>query len=152
MSGARVIALSGDDEKLRRLLNMGATDGLNYRKTPNWGHAVARLTEGRGVDHVLEVGGAGTIGQSIQAAKDGGHIASIGDLTGQFASGTIMERGIRLTPIAVGSREMTEDLMRAIDLHREMPVIDSHYPFSRLKDALGYLESGMHFGKIVVRF
>jgi NADPH:quinone reductase-like Zn-dependent oxidoreductase len=151
MSGARVIALSGDDEKLQRLMNMGATDGLNYKRTPDWGQVVAKLTDGRGVDHVLEVGGAGTIGQSVRAAKDGGHIASIGDLTGQFASGAI-ERNIRLTPIAVGSREMTEDLMRAIDLHREMPVIDSYFPFSRLKDALAYLESGRHFGKIVIRF
>lgn len=152
MAGARILALSSDDTKLRHLLKLGAADGLNYRTTPDWGQAIKRLTQGRGVDHVLEVGGAGTIHQSIAAAADGAHIASVGNLTGQFARGDVVDRGIRITPITVGSREMQEALMRAINMHREMPVIDRSYPFAQLKEALAYLETGKHFGKVVMMF
>lgn len=152
MSGARVIATSSSDAKLRRMIAMGASDGINYKTTPDWENAVRRLTGGRGVDHVLEVGGSGTIAQSIQATKDGGHIETAGNLSGEFASATFAERNIRVTPIVVGSREMTEDLMRAIDLNRQMPVIDSRFRFTDLKQALAHLESGQHFGKVVITF
>ncbi len=152
MSGARVIATSSDDGKLQRLLNMGASDGINYKKVPNWEETVRKLTGGRGVDHVVEVGGAATMQQSIRATKDGGHVEIIGNLTGKFGSPKLAERGIKTTTIAVGSKEMNEDLMRAIDLHREMPVIDSRFPFADLKKALAYLETGKHFGKVVVTF
>jgi NADPH:quinone reductase-like Zn-dependent oxidoreductase len=152
MSGARAIALSGDDAKLRRLIEMGASDGVNYKTVPNWGEKVRALTGGRGVDQVLEVVGAGTIVQSLLATKDGGFIGSVGNLSGQFAAADQGERGISVAPIAVGSREMTEDLLRAIDLHRQMPVIDRTFAFGELKDALRYLEAGQHFGKVVVTF
>jgi len=152
MAGARVIALSSSDDKLKRLCALGASDGINYTQTPKWGSAVADLTEGRGVDHVLEVAGEGTIGQSIAAAKDGGHIASIGNLTGKFAAQGTVERGVRITPIVVGSREMTEDLMRAIHMHGQLPVIDSRFAFHQLKEAMRYLEAGKHFGKVVITF
>ena len=152
MNGAQVIATSSDDAKLQRLLELGASHGINYKNEPKWEEAVLKLTKGRGVDHVLEVGGSATIRQSIRATKDGGQIETVGNLTGQFASNAETERGIKITAITVGSREMTEDLMRAIDLHRQLPVIDRLFPFADLKPALAYLESGAHFGKVVVTF
>lgn len=152
MSGARVIATSGDDAKLQRLLDMGASDGVNYRKVSDWGRAVRELTGGHGVNIALEVGGLGNLDQSLQATMDGGLIQSVGNLTGEFVRGGVGERGIRMMLIAVGSREMTQDLIRAIDLHRTMPVIDSHFPFADLKEALAYLEAGKHVGKVVITF
>jgi NADPH:quinone reductase-like Zn-dependent oxidoreductase len=152
LSGARVIVTSSDDTKLSRLVALGASDGINYKKVPDWAEAVRSLTAGRGVDHVIEVGGTGTIQQSIRATRDGGQIEIIGNLTGEFASSKLTERGIQMTLIVVGSREMLEDLIRAIDLHREMPTIDSRFSFSKLKEALAYLETGKHFGKVVVNF
>ncbi len=152
MAGARVIATSSDDARLKRLLRLGASDGINYKQVPDWGEAVLRLTGGRGVDHVLEVGGDGTIQQSIRATRDGGRIASVGNLSGKFTQIRHAERGIEVVSIAVGSREMNQDLMRAIELHRRMPVIDRTFPFADLKKALGYLETGKHFGKVVITF
>jgi len=152
MNGARVIATSSDDGKLQRLLNMGASDGINYKKVPNWEEAVLKLTDGRGVDHVVEVGGDETMKQSMRATKDGGHVTVIGNLSGKFGSPSAAERDIRVSVIGVGSKEMNEDLIRAIDLHREMPVIDSRFPFADLKKALAYLEAGKHFGKVVITF
>jgi NADPH:quinone reductase-like Zn-dependent oxidoreductase len=152
MSGARVIATSSDDAKLKRLIELGASDGINYKKAPDWERKALELTNGRGVDHVIEVGGTGTIRQSIRATRDGGQIHIIGNLTGEFATTDLTERGIRMTPIVVGSRAMTLDMLRAIDLHRRSPVIDSRFGFASLKEALRYLESGNHFGKVVIGF
>jgi NADPH:quinone reductase-like Zn-dependent oxidoreductase len=150
--GARVIALSSDDAKLRRLLALGASDGINYRTMPDWETKVRDLTSGRGVDHVIDVAGNGTIRQSLHATRDGGHVHMVGNLTGQFAWNASTERGIQMTPIVVGSREMTEGVLHAIDLHRELPVIDSRFAFPDLKQALRHLESGNHFGKVVITF
>ena len=152
ISGARVIATSSDDAKLRRLIELGASDGINYNKTANWGEAVSELTNGRGVDHVVEVGGSGTIKQSIRATRDGGCIEIVGNLSGEFPADTLAERDIRMTTLVVGSREMTVDMLRAIDMHRVKPVIDRQFAFADLKQALAYLETGKHFGKIVVTF
>jgi NADPH:quinone reductase-like Zn-dependent oxidoreductase len=152
MNGARVIATSSDDTKLQRLRALGASDGINYKQAPDWQEEVRKLTNGRGVDHVLEVGGSGTIKQSARATKDGGHIETVGNLTGEFASADLAERNVQVTRITVGSREMTEDLMRAIDLHHAAPVIDRRFAFADLKKALAYLESGQHFGKVVITF
>jgi NADPH:quinone reductase-like Zn-dependent oxidoreductase len=152
MSGARVIATSSDDAKLRRLINLGAWEGVNYRKVPDWGRAVRALTGGRGVDIALEVGGSGNLGQTLRATRDGGLIQCVGNLSGGFVRSADTSRGIRTKMIAVGSREMTEDLIRAVDLHHAMPVIDSQFPFTRLKEALVHLESGQHFGKVVITF
>lgn len=150
--GARVIATSSNDSKLRRLIALGATDGINYRTMPNWEERVRDLTHGRGVDHVIEVGGTGTIRQSVRATRDGGNIEVVGDLTGAFGSSAIAERGIQITSIVVGSRAMTEDVVRTIDVHKEAPIIDSRFPFADLKLAVEHLESGRHFGKIVIVF
>lgn len=152
MHGARVIATSGDDAKLRRLVALGVSDGINYRTVPDWEEKVRDLTDGRGVDQVIEVGGAGTITQSIRAARDGGKIAIIGDLSGGFGRNAVAERGVRMTSVVVGSRAMTEDVVRAIGTHNEAPVIDSRFAVADLEQALRHLESGEHFGKIVISF
>jgi NADPH:quinone reductase-like Zn-dependent oxidoreductase len=152
MMGVRVIATSSDDDKLRRLIELGASDGINYARMPDFGAAARELTGGRGVDHVVEVGGSQTLPQSLLATRDGGSIASIGNLTGSFAQQGPAERGIQVTEIAIGSREMTAELMSAIAMNGQMPVIDSVFPFEHLKDALAHLEGGRHFGKVVVRF
>ena len=152
ISGARVIATSSDDAKLSRLIDLGAAHGINYKKTPDWEEKVRDLTNGRGVDHVIEVGGTRTIRQSIRATRDNGHVETIGDLTGGFASSELAERGIQMIPIVVGSREMTQDMLRAIDLHQVKPVIDTRFAFGDLKLALRHLESGKHFGKIAITF
>ena len=152
MNGARVIAISSSDDRLARMRELGASDGINYATTPGWAAAIRALTNGRGVDHVVEVGGDATMAQSIAATKDGGHVAVTGNLTGRFGSPDRAERGIRVSVIAVGSREMTADLIRAIDLQGTKPVIDRSFPFIELKQALAYLETGKHFGKVVLRF
>lgn len=153
MSGARVIATSSDDAKLQRLRDMGADEGINYKKTPQWDEEVLRLTGGRGVDIVLDVVGGAAVKQSLRATKDGGYVGVVGNLSGSFSSEADTERNIRIATIAVGSREMTEDLMRALEMHGLKPIIDSKtFQFDQLKEALQYLEQGQHFGKVVVTF
>ncbi|MBM3571591.1 MAG: NAD(P)-dependent alcohol dehydrogenase, partial [Alphaproteobacteria bacterium] len=152
LHGARVIATSGDDAKLARLIALGASHGINYLKVPDWAERILASTTERGVDHVIEVGGNSTIKQSIRATRSGGHVAIIGDLSGGFGSRELAERGIRMTSIVVGSRQMTLEVLRAIEQHSEKPVIDSRFPFADLKAALQHLESGKHFGKIVIDF
>lgn len=152
MSGARVIATSSDEGKLARLAALGAWEVVNYRTTPDWGEAVRALTGGRGVDVAVEVGGSETIAQSLRATKANGRIASVGNLSGGFAHGAPGERGIEIVHVTVGSRQMTEDLMRALDMHGVKPVIDRRFPIGELGEALRTLERGEHFGKIVLEF
>ncbi len=111
------------------------------------------LTGGAGVDHVVEVGGAGTLGQSLQAVKVGGHVAMIGVLTGAGETGVmpILMKNVRLQGIYVGSRAMFEDMNRAISLHKLRPVVDGVFPFAEARDAYAHLASGGHFGKVVIR-
>ncbi len=152
LNGARVIATSSDDAKLARLIEMGASDGINYRDNPEWGKQVRELTGGRGVDIVLEVGGVDNLQQSVQATRDEGIIQSVGNLSGEFlADGLATERGIRTSLIEVGSRAMLEEVLRAFTLHGISPVIDCRFDFAELPAALRYLESGRHFGKVVVK-
>jgi NADPH:quinone reductase-like Zn-dependent oxidoreductase len=152
--GARTISTSSSDAKLERVKNMGASDCINYKSTPDWDKAVRALT-GIGVDHVVEVGGAGTLEKSIKAVRPGGTISLIGVLTG--GDGTINPRPllmktIRLQGIYVGSREMFETMNRAISLHKIRPVIDRVFPFAEAVAAYRHLESGAHFGKVVIGF
>jgi len=151
--GARILATSSSEEKLARVRQLGASEGINYRTTPEWGEKIRQLTEGRGVDHVIEVGGAGTLAQSLRAVRTAGHIALIGVLSGygQFNPLPILMKGIRVSGIYVGSRELFEQMNRAIALHQLRPIVDRVFPFEEAKAAFHYLESAGHFGKIVIR-
>ena len=153
MAGARVIATSSSDAKMERLRQMGADAVINYKTTPDWDKPVRSLTGGVGVDHVVEVGGAGTLPLSSKSVRRGGHIALIGVLAGggQFDPRLMMLKSARLQGIFVGSREMFEEMNRAIALAKARPVIDKIFEFKELQQALGYLESGAHFGKVCLR-
>ncbi len=152
MFGARVIATSSSDKKLERVLKLGASDGINYKTTAEWGRKARELTGRVGVDHVVEVGGAGTLAQSLEAVRIGGRISLIGVLTGGTVNPVpILMKNITVQGIYVGSREMFEAMNNAIALNGLKPVIDRVFPFSELPDALRHMESGAHFGKIVLK-
>ncbi|MDB5714532.1 MAG: NAD(P)-dependent alcohol dehydrogenase [Sphingomonadales bacterium] len=151
--GAKVIATSSSDEKLARLQALGADHVINYRTTPEWGSVAADLTEKGGVDHVVEVGGVGTLTESIVATRNGGHIALIGALAGRHGpvpTALIMRKQIRLIGLTVGSRAHQLDLIRAVETTGILPVIDSSFPLQELADAFRYQETGRHFGKICI--
>jgi NADPH:quinone reductase-like Zn-dependent oxidoreductase len=151
-AGATVIATSSSGEKLERLKAMGADHLINYKETPAWGAEAARLTGG-GVDHVVEIGGAGTFPESITAARIGGHISLIGVLAGfagPIPTVQIMGKQQRVIGITVGTRRQQLDMIRAIDANGIRPVISDHFPLARLGDAFRHQESGKHFGKICV--
>jgi NADPH:quinone reductase-like Zn-dependent oxidoreductase len=152
--GAKVIATSSSDEKLDRAKELGVAETINYKQTPDWDKEVLRITQKTGVDHIVEVGGAGTLAKSMNAAKIGGHIAVIGVLTGagEVNPIPILMKSIRLQGIFVGSREMFEAMNRAIVTNGIKPVIDRTFAFEETPAALKYMESGAHFGKIVVKF
>ena len=154
MHGARVIATSSSDEKLARVRELGANETINYKKTPDWDKEVLRLTNGVGVDHVVEVGGAGTLSKSMNAARVGGHVSVIGVLAsgGNLNPISVLMKSLRLQGIFVGSRQMFEDMNRAIEANRLRPVIDRTFAFEEVREALKYMESGAHFGKIVIKY
>ena len=147
MAGAKVIATSGSDAKIARLREMGAHETINYKTNREWDKAA------RGVDHVVEVGGAGTLPLSIRAVRRGGHIALIGVLSGQgeMDPRPMLMKAIRMQGIYVGSREMFEEMNRAIALAEMRPVVDRVFEFDEAPEALRYLETGAHFGKVCVR-
>jgi len=152
-AGATVIATSSSDEKLARLKALGADGLINYRSTPEWGQQVLQLTGGRGVDHVVEVGGPGTLPQSIAACALGAHIAMIGVLTGgegPVPTAQLLRKHIRLQGLMVGNREQQQDMVRAIEATGIRPVIDSHFPLEDLAKAFAHQASGSHFGKICI--
>jgi NADPH:quinone reductase-like Zn-dependent oxidoreductase len=153
IAGARVLITSKSDAKLDRAKKLGAAATINYQATPDWDKAARELTEGTGVDHVIELGGAGTLPRSMKAVRYGGTISLIGVLTGGGEANPtpLLMRNIRLQGVFVGSREMFEAMNRAIELHRLRPVIDRLFPFSDAADAYRYLESAGHFGKICIR-
>jgi len=153
LSGAGVIATSSSDAKLARVLQMGASNGINYKTNPDWEKKVLELTGGVGVDHVVEVGGAGTLPRSLRAVRMGGTISLIGVLAGvgEVNPLPVLMKGVRVQGIFVGSREMFEAMNRAIALHQLKPVVDRVFPFSQAREALKHLESASHFGKIVIR-
>jgi NADPH:quinone reductase-like Zn-dependent oxidoreductase len=152
VSGARIIVTSSHDEKLERARRLGASDGINYKTTPDWDAEVRARTGGEGVDHVIEVGGAGTLGKSLKAVRVGGHIALIGVLaSGEVNPSPMLMKNVRTQGIYVGSRTMFEAMNRAIALHQLHPVIDRVFPFDEAVEAVRHLESGAHFGKIVIR-
>jgi NADPH:quinone reductase-like Zn-dependent oxidoreductase len=154
LAGARVLITSSSDEKLQRAKALGADGLINYKTTPDWDKKARELTDGVGADHVVEVGGSGTLNRSLRAVRTGGRISLIGVLAG--AGGPIdtiliLMRAVRLRGIYVGSRALFEAMNRAIGLHRLKPVIDRVFPFEEARQALHFLESGAHFGKVVIR-
>lgn len=152
-SGAKVIVTSSSDEKLERAKALGAFAGINYRQNPQWAEAVLELTEGRGVDHVIEVGGPQSFAQSLKACTRRGQINVIGYLGGK--EGTInpldiFARQVDVRGIPVGSRESFETMNRAIEVHDLKPTIDRIFPWVDAAEAIRYLERGSHFGKIAL--
>ena len=152
--GARVIATTSGPMKAERLRTLGADEVINYNEEPEWGRRVRELTGGRGVDRVVEVGGPGTIGQSLKAVAPGGEITSIGFLSAEnpgidfFA---LFGSWATFRPIAVGNREGLNDVARAIAEAGIKPVIDRVFDFERAKEAYAHLDGGSHIGKVVIR-
>jgi NADPH:quinone reductase-like Zn-dependent oxidoreductase len=151
-AGARVIATSSSDSKLERARALGAADLVNYRTHPDWEKEVLRLTGGRGVDHVIEVGGAGTVPRSIAATRAGGAVYLIGVLTAgsPFEPTPLIGRSITLRGLYVGSRQMFEAMNRHIALNGIRPVIDRVFSFEEAKQAYRHLEAAGHVGKIAI--
>lgn len=151
--GATVIATSSSDEKLEKVKALDADHVINYRTLEDWDKAVLELTDGRGVDHVVEVGGTGTLTKSVKAVRVGGHISLIGalDMAGEFNPIPVFMKGIRVQGIFVGSRHVFEDMNEKISSARMHPVIDRTFAFDEAKEALRYMASGSHLGKIVVK-
>lgn len=153
--GAQVIITSSSDAKLERARGLGADHTLNYRQTPQWGKQVRELTGGRGVDHVVEVGGPVTLAQSVEAVRVGGHIALIGILTGRHGDVptlNLMRKHVRLQGLIVGSRRAQQDYVAALEQTGIRPVIGHRFALPQLADAFRLQEAGGHFGKIVVEW
>jgi NADPH:quinone reductase-like Zn-dependent oxidoreductase len=153
MAGARVIATSSSEEKLANLRQVGADVVINYKEVPEWGQKVKELTEGRGVDHVIEVGGPATMMQSIEACRMGGHIALIGVLTGfagEISIPALFSNQIRVSGILVGSRTEQENMIRALAANDVRPVIDRCFPLEDIVGAFAHYESRKHIGKVCV--
>lgn len=152
-AGARVIATSSSDEKLERVRALGADETINYKSCEEWGKRVLDLTDGRGVDCTVEVGGPGTLNRSIQATLVGGHIALIGVLTGragEVQTAMLMGKNQRLQGLTVGSRQHQLDLISAIEANGIIPEISDTFALEDLADAFRHQESGDHFGKIAI--
>lgn len=155
MMGAQVIVTSSSDEKLERARALGAAHTLNYREHEDWGRRARDWTGGRGVDHVVEVGGPGTLAQSIQAVRVGGHISLIGVLTGrggEVPTAALMAKQARLQGLIVGSRRQQQELVRALEATAVRPVIDRSFALEEISDAFRHQEAGAHFGKICLEF
>jgi len=151
--GATAILTSSSDAKLERARGMGADFTVNYKTDANWGETVRQWTGKRGVDHVLEIGGPGTLPQSINACRVGGHIALIGILTGvagEVPTLAMMAKQIKLQGIIVGSRSQQQDMVRGLEATGIRPVIDRTFQLGGLADAFRYEEGAQHFGKICV--
>ena len=155
LAGARVIVTSSSDEKLERAKKLGADFGVNYTTTPDWDKRAKELTAGIGVDHIVEVGGAGTFGKSLRAIKIGGHIGLIGNLSGNATEVNLVQilmQNLRIQGVMVGSRDTFESMNRAVALHEMRPVIDRVFAFDEARQAFEHMASGSHFGKICIKF
>ena len=155
MHGARPIVISSSDEKLERVRQMGAWRTLNYRAQPRWSKIVREWTDGIGVDHIVEVGGAGTLQQSIDTIAFGGQISLIGVLSGlqgEFNIVKLLMQNIRVQGVLVGHRDGFAAMNRAIGHTAMRPIVDRVFALEESRLALETLGSGSHFGKICVRF
>ena len=152
-AGATVIATSSSDEKLQRVKALGADHLINYREVQAWGPKALELTGGRGVDCVVEIGGAGTLDQSMMATRVGGHIALIGVLAGiagPVQTALLFAKNLKVQGLTVGSRAMQRDMIAAIEANGIRPVISDHFPLENLADAFRHQEANKHFGKIAI--
>jgi NADPH:quinone reductase-like Zn-dependent oxidoreductase len=152
--GMQSVITSSSDEKLAKAKTLGASHAINYKTTPDWEKSAMEFTQGRGVDHVVEVGGQGTLTRSFGALKIGGKISMIGNLSGaatELNPGLIMGRRANIQGISVGSTQMFEALNRAIAASKIKPVIDKVFGFDDVKAAYNHMAAGAHFGKIVIR-
>jgi len=153
--GAKVIGISSSAAKMGRAYELGIDTGCNYREQPEWFRWALETTGGRGVDRVIEVGGAGTLGHSLRAVRVGGLVAQIGVLSGRTAEATaitpILHKQIRVQGIYVGSRAMFEEMNEAIAEAKLTPVVDRVFGFEEVREAIATMESGAHFGKVVIR-
>ncbi|WP_020654373.1 zinc-dependent alcohol dehydrogenase family protein [Massilia niastensis] len=152
-AGLRTIITSSSDDKLARARELGAHHTINYRAIPEWHDEVLHLTEGAGANVVLEVGGQGTVNRSVSAAAMGGTVAIIGGVSGfggEVNPASLLATAKRMVGIYVGSRSMLEDVMRFADVSGVKPVIDRVFPFGQAQEAYRYMESGSHFGKVVI--
>ncbi|MWC28817.1 zinc-dependent alcohol dehydrogenase family protein [Paenibacillus sp. MMS18-CY102] len=156
LHGARVIVTSSSDDKLAEAIKLGADIGINYKTTPDWEAEVLALTEGRGADHVIDVGGAATLNRSLAAIRIGGRVSAVGILTGVIVEGfsilALMQKKPTIQGITTGSKAMFEAMNAAIAAHGLRPVIDRVYPFAEAVSALQDLDQGAanRFGKIVI--
>ena len=154
-AGCVVTATSSSDAKLQRLVELGADHVINYKETAQWGDKVLEMTAGRGVDVVVEVGGSGTLPQSIRAVRMGGHISMIGVLTGfsgEVPTAELFQKNAAISGITVGSRSQQLDMVAAIEANGIEPVIDRTLELGELADAFRVQESQQHFGKICLSF
>jgi NADPH:quinone reductase-like Zn-dependent oxidoreductase len=156
LMGARVIGTSSSDAKLERAQGLGLDAGCNYRTRPEWWKWIVEETDGVGADRIIEVGGAGTFGQSLRAARVGGMITQIGVLSGgattePLALTPILHKQLRVQGIYVGSRAMFEEMNAGISGAGMRPVVDRVFGFDEAPEAFSFMESGSHFGKIVIR-
>lgn len=153
--GARVAITSSSNDKLRRAESLGADFLINYVDEPEWSKPILSWTNGRGVDHVVEIGGAGTLAQSIAAVRIAGHISLIGVLTGaagEIPTRLLMSKQVRLQGLIVGNRREQQDFVRALDAIGIRPVIDRRFALKDLAEAFRYEISGRHFGKIGIEW
>lgn len=153
--GVNVIATSSSNDKLARLREMGAEHAINYKEDPKWGKTVMGITNGRGVDQVIEVGGPGTLAQSIEAVRIGGLVSLIGVLTGnggEVPTAKLMAKQVRLQGLLVGSRQHQIEMVRAINANDIKPVIDRSFMLDDIADAFRHEEAGKHFGKVCLEF
>jgi NADPH:quinone reductase-like Zn-dependent oxidoreductase len=153
--GARVIVTSSSDVKLARAQALGADRLINYKTTPQWGREVLRLTADRGADFVVEVGGAGTLAESLRAVRPGGIIAIIGVLSAAVSEVNVLPilmRNVRLQGVFVGHKEASQRMIRAYETLRIEPVVDRVFPWTSVASALEYLATGAHFGKVCLEF
>lgn len=154
-AGLRTIVTSSSDEKLERARSLGASEGVNYKADPKWEETARKLTNGEGVDHVIEVGGSDTMPRSLRAVRMHGTVSVIGVLSGAdptVSPTSILMNSVRVQGIYVGSRAMFERMNRAIQFHRIKPAIDNTFAWTDVKQALRYMESRQHFGKICLKF
>lgn len=154
LRGCHVTVISSSDQKIEKAKALGADAAINYTRTPEWARATREITGDLGFDHIVELGGEKTLPQSLMCVRAGGMISIIGVLSGGTMTaqlGRIVMRQVRMKGIGVGHRNAFEAMMRAIDQHRLKPVVDRVFAFEELKEAMAYLKSGAHFGKLCIK-